>query len=176
VLLGVWFTEAAPIRVRLAEGNLRGFLVLRPPGGRPIAHGELRQKPLGTVIESRLSLNFTDGSVYDEIATFSQRGAFRLEAYRLVHRGPSFPTAEISFDRKSGRYKARYQEKKEDEEKTGTGELEMPADLYNGMMLILLKNLPPGTGATATMAAFTPKPRLIAMRLKPEGQDPRSGG
>src|SRR5262249_7274982 len=76
--------HADPIKVHLAEGNTRGFLVLRPPGGEPIAHGELRQRLSGGVIESRLLLSFKDGSLYDERVTFSQNEVFRLEAYRLI--------------------------------------------------------------------------------------------
>jgi hypothetical protein len=163
--------EAEPIKVRLREGTARGFLVVRPPGGEPIAYGELRQKPVGTLVESRLLLKFKDDSAYDESLTFSQQGVFRLEAYRLVQRGPSFPITEVSFDRKSGQYKARTQEKKEDEEKTASGALSMPDDLYNGMVLTLLKNLSPGAGTTVQMAAFTPKPRLIKMELTPEGTE-----
>jgi hypothetical protein len=37
--------EAAPVDVRLPEGNTRGFLVVRSADGKAIAHGELRQKP-----------------------------------------------------------------------------------------------------------------------------------
>jgi len=88
-----------------------------------------------------------------------------------VQRGPSYPTSEISFDRRSGRFQARTQEKKGDEVKEASGELEMPADLYNGMTLLLLKNLPPGEGTTAHLAAFTPKPRLLRMELRREGED-----
>lgn len=162
--------HAEPIKVRLPEGNTRGFLVLRRPGGEPIAHGELSQRPTGALIESRLLLNFKDGSLYDETATFSQVGVFRLEAYRLVQQGPSFPTAEISLDRKSGQYKARTQEKKDGPEKSASGPLEMPPDLYNGLALVLLKNLPAGRGA-GRMAVFTPRPRLIRMELTAEGED-----
>ncbi|HET7874149.1 MAG TPA: hypothetical protein VFN71_01385, partial [Methylomirabilota bacterium] len=163
--------EAAPVRVRLPEGTVRGFLALRSLGGDAIAHGELSQKPRGGIIESRLLLNFKDGSLYDETATFSQENVFRLEAYRLLQRGRSFPTVEVSFDRKGGRYQARTQEKKGGEEKVASGDLTLPADLYNGMALVLLKNLPPGAAATVQIAVFTPKPRLITMRLSLEGED-----
>ncbi len=47
----------------------------------------------------------------------------------------------------------------------------MPADLYNGMALMLLKNLPGGAGATVHMAVFTPEPRLIEMEWSWEGED-----
>src|SRR5688572_26733048 len=179
LLLLLCFTVAAaePVKVRLNEGASRGFLVLSQPGGPSLASGELRQKPVGRLLESRLFLNFKDGSRYDETVTYSQAGVFRLEAYRLVQHGPSFPTTEISFDRKSGTYRARTQEKKGDEEKTASGTLEMPVDLHNGMALTLLKNLPAGTGVTGQMAVFTPKPRLIRMELTAEGEDKvRAGG
>jgi hypothetical protein len=170
-LLAATPVAADPVKVRLKEGNSRGFVAVRPPGGDPIAYGELGQKPAGTFIANRLVLNFKDGSVYDETVTFSQDGLFRLEAYRLTQRGPSFPLAEVTFDRRSGRYNARTQDGKEGKVETASGELEMPADLYNGMALTLLKNLPARATATAHMVAFMPKPRLIKMSLAQEGTD-----
>src|SRR4029453_5253739 len=86
-------------------------------------------------------------------------------------RGPSFPKATIAFDRKSGQYRAQHQEKQDSEEKTASGPLEMPPDLYNGMATTLMKNLPRGTSATVQMAAFTPEPRLLKMELTPEGEE-----
>jgi hypothetical protein len=163
--------EAAPIRVRMIEGNFRGFLVLRSLDGAAIAYGEMSQKPTGNLVECRTLLRFKDGSLYDESVTFSQKGVFRLEGYRLVQHGPSYPTLEVSFDRKSGQYKARVQAGKDDKPKVASGKFEMPADLYNGMALILLKNLPGGAGAMVHMAVFTPDPRLIEMEWTWEGQD-----
>jgi hypothetical protein len=163
--------DAAPVRVRFLEATTRGFLSIRTPQGDRIGHGELAQKSRGDEIESRLLLRFKDGSVHDESTVYTQRGVFRLEAYRLTQRGPSFPGAEVSFDRKSGRYQAKTRERAGATEELASGELEMPADLYNGMALLLLKNLPPGEGATAQLAAFTPKPRLLRMELHREGED-----
>ena len=177
LLLCAVAVDAAPVGVRLPEGNARGFLVVRSPDGEVIAHGELRQKPVQGLIESRLLLHFKDGSQHEESVTFSQNKTFRLESYRLVERGPSFPTTDVSFDRKSGQYKARTQDKKGDEEQVAAGQLEMPADLYNGMALVLLKNLADGERAGGQMAVFTPKPRLIKMDLSPEGEEKiRLGG
>jgi hypothetical protein len=131
------------IKVRLREGNARAFLVLRTAEGTPIGYGEYRQKPAGALLESQLVLRFTDGWLRDETATFSQSGSFRPEAYRLVQRGPSLPTEEVSFARRTGQYTVRTQEKKGDEEQTASGPLEMPADLYNGMATVLLRTNPP---------------------------------
>jgi len=170
-LLAATPVAAEPVKVRFREGTSRGFLALGPPGGDPIAYGELGQQ-VRTFLENRLRLNFKDGSVYDEIVTFSQNGVFRLEAYRLTQRGPSFPLTEVAFDRRSGTYTARVQDGKDGKIETSSGALEMPADLYNGMAMTLLKNLPGGTTAAVHMAVFTPKPRLIKMGLAQEGTDP----
>src|SRR5262245_44086752 len=83
LLLAVFRLEAAPVTVRLAEGNLRGFLVLRPLDGPPIGYGELRQHPRDGLIESRLLLNWKDGSVYDETALYSQARVVTLHSYRV---------------------------------------------------------------------------------------------
>jgi hypothetical protein len=165
--------EAAPIRVRFPEATTRGFLAIRTPQGALIGHGELRQRVRGDEVESRLVLQFKDGSVHDETATFSQHGTLRLEAYRLVQRGPSFPGTEVAFDRASGRYQAKTHDRPGGDEETASGELEMPDDLYNGMGLVILKNLPTGDGAPAAVqyAAFLPKPRLLRMELRREGED-----
>lgn len=164
--------ESAPVRVRLSEGNATGFLVLRSADGNEVvAYGELQQKPTGALIESRLILNFKDGSLRDELVTFSQKEVFRLERYRLVQRGASFPKTELTFDRKTSRYEIVMQDKKDDEEKRASGPLELPADLYNGMALVLLKNLGAGVSATVQTAAFLPKPRLIKTVLGPEGEE-----
>jgi len=171
VLLAATAGHAGPVAVKLLEGNARGFIVVRSPEGEVIAHGEMRQLPVRGGIESRLSLAFKDGSQREETVVFSQNKIFRLERFHLVERGPSFPTTEVSFDRKSGQYRARTQEKKGGEERTSAGTLEMPADLYNGMALVLLKNLAAGQRADGRVAVFTPKPRLIKMDLVPEGDD-----
>jgi hypothetical protein len=163
--------DAAPVRVRFPEGTTRGFLAIRTPQGELIGRGELRQKPRGDEIDSRLLLQFKNGSVHEEVTTYSQRGVLRLESYRLTQRGPSFPGAEISFDRKSGRYQAKARERTDGPEQTASGEFEMPADLYNGMALVVLKNMVPAEGATGQLAAFTPKPRLLRMEFRQEGED-----
>jgi hypothetical protein len=169
--LGATAVEAGPVAVRLPEGNTRGFLVLRSLAGEILARGELRQKPTGAAIESALVLDFRDGSYREEVTTFTQSGVFRLEAYRLVQRGPAFPRTEITFDRKSGRYAALVQERPDVAAENASEPFDMPADLYNGMALVLIKNLAAGASATVQTAAFLPKPRLLKTILAPEGED-----
>ena len=61
--------EGAPIPVRLAEGNFRGFLVLRSLDGTAIAYGEMSQKPTGKFVDSHMILNYhesRDGQLLEE--------------------------------------------------------------------------------------------------------------
>ena len=51
--------EAAPIRVRMIEGNFRGFIVLRSLEGAAIAYGEVSQKPTGDLVECRTILRLS---------------------------------------------------------------------------------------------------------------------
>ena len=168
--------NAEPVAVRLVEGNYRAFLVVRTLEGAAIAHGEQSQKPAGRVVQTRLQLKFKDGSLHEETVAYTQAKVFRVERYRLVQRGPSFPTMDVAFDRKAGQYKAVTQSKKGEEEKTASGAFEIPADVYNGMTATLLKNLQGGARAAAQMMAFTPKPIVIKMDLSTEGEDRISVG
>ena len=163
--------DAAPVEVRLPEGPTRGFLTIRGADGRRLGHGELVQSVRGDELDNHLVLRFDDGSIHDETTTYSQHGVFRLDAYRVAQRGPSFPGAEISFDRTSGRYQAKTRARPGAPEERASGDFDMPVDLYNGMALTLLKNLPPGRPADAQLAVFTPKLRLLRMVLQREGED-----
>ena len=71
----------------------------------------------------------------------------------------------------AGRFNARTQAKKGDEEKTASGTVDIPPDIYNGLAATLLKNIPAGSAVSAQMLAFTPKPIVIKMDLTTEGED-----
>jgi hypothetical protein len=173
VVAGVAPAAAEPIAVRYTEGITRGFPVLRSMGGEKLAQGELTQVPRGDVVESRLVFRFKDGSVYDEKLTFSQRDVFTLQSYHIVQHGPSFPEAiDARVDRKTGKYEVRYKGDEDAPEETLKGNFDMPGDVYNGLLSTLMKNMPAATPATVQIIAFTPKPRLVKMLLKPTVEDP----
>jgi hypothetical protein len=165
---------ADPIAVQFTEGVTRGFPVLRSLDGEKLAQGELIQVPRGgDVVESRLIFRFRDGSLYDERVVFSQRRVFTLLSYRIVQRGPSFPeTLEASVDRATRRYDVRYRGDEDSPEETLTGEVDLPLDVYNGLLSTLMKNLPAGESTVVQIVAFTPKPRLVKMLLAPAAEDP----
>jgi hypothetical protein len=174
VLMASSPAAAEPIPVRYTEGITRGFPVLRSLAGEKLAQGELIQVPRGgDVVESRLVFRFKDGSLYDERVTFSQRDVFTLLSYHIVQRGPSFPeTLDGRIDRRAGRYEVRYRGDEDSPEEHLTGELELPGDVYNGLLTMLMKNMAPGRPAMVQIVAFTPKPRLIKMQLAPGAEDP----
>ena len=164
--------QAGPITVRYAEGVTRGFPVLRSLTGERLATGELIQVARGDIVHSRLVFRFNDGSVYDETVVFSQRDVFTLETYQLVQRGPSFPESiEASIERASGRYDVRYRADEDSSEERLSGRVTLPADVYSGMLSILMKNLPNGESQTVQIIVFTPQPRLVKVLLAPASED-----
>ena len=158
---------AAPVTVRFAESITHGFLVVKDAAsGATIAHGEFVQYPQGERTHSQLIFRFTDGSIYDEQVTFTQRRVFRLMSYKLVQKGPSFPElTEVAFDRDSGRYRARAGSD------TSEGKLDLPEDLHNGLTGLLLKNVPAGAGASGHLVAFTPRPHVLRTTMSRQGED-----
>ena len=167
------WVAAKSVAVSYAEGAAHGYLGLHNASGGNIAHGELLQTVRGNLVESRLVFRFKDGSLFDETTTFSQRRVFKLQKYRLIQRGPSFPEElDIKMDRKSGRYRVRSRAGPDQSEEVTAGRLAIPLDAYNGLIGTLLKNLPARKSTTVRIVAFTPEPELITLALRPEAKEP----
>ena len=162
--------DGAALPVRFAEGSLHGFLELRTEAGAFLASGDLLQRLRGNILESRMVFWFPDSSFFEERVDFTQRGVFSLISYHLVQRGPAFPRDLDARLERSGQYRVstREHDGKEDHYE---GTLELPADVANGMVIVLTKNLPPDQPREVHLVAFTPKPRLIGLELRPEGSD-----
>jgi hypothetical protein len=60
---------------------------------------------------------------------------------------------------------------KDGREKVMQGELELPPDVYNGMVPTVMKNLVKGNSETIHMVAFTPTPRVIELEMSPSGEN-----
>jgi hypothetical protein len=114
--------------------------------------------------------HFKDGSVFDETVVFTQERIFTMQSYRLLQRGPAFTEdTEISLERASGKYRVKTKARKDGREELLDGKLELPLDVYNGMVLTVAKNLLKGASETVHFVAFTPAPRLIQLELAPAG-------
>jgi hypothetical protein len=139
--------------------------------GAHIADGELLQLPRGNAIDSRMTFRFTDGSYFDERVTFTQNGVFRMRGYRLVQKGPAFAHDLDVTLAANGAYSVRAVARKDGEVDTWTDTLEMPPDVYNGMVVTIAKNLAPGGAREVHVVAFRPKPMMIALEYRPAGYD-----
>jgi hypothetical protein len=177
LLLSSPVLSQSPIAVRYTEGLVHGFLVLRTLEGDVLADGEVTEVAHGDRVTSHLILRFKDGSINEDTAVFSQRRTFRLVNDHLVQKGPTFKQpVDVSVDGSTGQVTVRYTDDG-GKEKTVTERLKLPADVSNGMVLTLLKNIRPDIPLTTlSMVAAAPKPRLVKLLISSEGEESFSAG
>ena len=163
---------AEPVAVRYVEGLAHGFLVLRSLDGKALANGDLIQTARAGRVTSQVLFHFTDGSVHDETGVFSQSDYFRLLTYHLVQKGPTFPTSlDMTMNAQTGAVTVRYRDE-DGKEKVEDEKLDLPTDVANGIMIVLLKNLSSKTvPSTASYVAATPKPRLVKLDISAAGSE-----
>ena len=163
---------AEPVVVRFTEGVEHSFLVLRSLDGKIIADGEVTQIVRERRVSGHLTYRFRDGSLYDDKVTYSQGGTFRLISDHLVEKGPAFPEpTDTLVDASTGQVTVRYRDKN-GADKVETEKLELNPDLANGLLPTLLKNISSTVAETKlSMVVATPKPRLIGLEIRPEGED-----
>lgn len=163
--------QAAPVPVRFTEGMVRGFLVLSDTGGSRIASGDFLQTSRGGEIKTRTVLHFKDGSLHDETAVFTQQRNFVMRSYHLVQKGPAFDDdMNITLERATGKYRIKVKPHKGGGEKVLNGKLDLPLDVYNGMVPIVAKNLK-GAQKTVHIVGFSPKPRVLELEMIPSGEE-----
>src|SRR5438094_10406784 len=159
--------DAAPVAVRFLEGVAHGYFIVRSLVGETIGQGELTQVLKDeNLVESQVVIHFKNGSLYDEKVAFSQQRVFTIVRYHLVQRGPLFPDQiDVSIDRGTAEYKVRSQAGKDGKEEVLTGHFDLPNDVYNGMFVVVLKNLLKETNATVNFLAFTQAPEITKLKL-----------
>jgi hypothetical protein len=168
-------SEMIPVIQR--QGAMHGFLVMRSPEGKIIATGDQVNVVKGDEVHSRLTFHFRDGSIDDEISVFKQTSTFQLQSDHHIQKGPSFPEPQnISVDVSSG--KVTWRESKDGKEKTSTERMDVPPDLANGMISLIVQNFPKDRGEMkVSYLAGTSKPRVVQLSVKPDGEDScRIGG
>jgi hypothetical protein len=163
-----------PVAVRYVEGVTRGFMVAKAQDGRKIADGDMGQIAKGDRVTSRMTFRFKDGSTFEETTVFTQQGNFRLLSDQVVKKGPTFkhPVEDTSINASTGQVVVRYTDDK-GKEKVVTKQLDLPSDLSNGLLLIILKNIQPTTqNTTVSYLATTPEPRIVKFVISPQGEEP----
>jgi hypothetical protein len=167
---------ADPLPVRHVQGYVHGFLLLKNTDDKVLASGDLVQIPNGNRVTDTLSLQFSDGSFYEETSVYSQSRVYRLLSYKQVMKGPAFKTpGTLSLDASSGTVNISYTDK-DGKEKTTTEKLSLPPDLANGILSLLLMEADPKVETTLSMLVSTPKPLVVKLKVVSPGQDSYSLG
>jgi hypothetical protein len=164
---------ADPVPVRFQDGTGHGFLTVRSADGRLIAVGDQIQIARGDRVTVRLVFRFRDGSLDDETTVYTQRGVFRLISDHHVQKGPFFPQqSDVTVDARTGQVTAKTVGK-DGKEEVHSEHMDLPADLANGMVAELVKNLRADGGETkVSMVVASPKPRVIKLAIAPIGDEP----
>jgi len=160
--------QAAPFPVRYTEGTVRGFLTLRTKDGKTLASGTLTQRVRGNQVVGRLTFHFKDGSLDEEETTYLQRPNLQLIRYRHVQSGPTFPhPSDASVDVGAGTVTVRATEDGQTREQTS--HFALTPELGNGLLIVVLKNLPVSTGSSLTelqCVIATPAPRIVTLEIR----------
>ena len=101
---------------------------------------------------------------------------FTLENYHLVQSGPAFAADLDATVSRSGEYVVITTDRKNKHEQKFTGKLDIPIDVYNGMIIVVGKNLVGRAGQTVHVVAFTPKPMVLPLEITPSGTQPLQVG
>jgi hypothetical protein len=176
ILLLIWAlqpdAQADPVPVRAVAGTIHGFLELRSEDGQVVASGDSIQVVRGNRVTSRTTFHFKDGSTDDETTIFTQRRTIQLISDHHIQKGPSFPhPIDVLIDAQTGQVAVRTTGK-DGKEDVKTDHLKLPPDLMNGLVPIVLQNLPANAPVTTvSMVVTTPKPRLVKLVISSVGED-----
>jgi hypothetical protein len=164
--------SADPAPVRQINGTIHGFLELRSGDGHIVASGDATRVVHGDLITSRTVFTFQDGSIDDETTIFSQRRTFALISDHHIQKGPYFPhPLDTLIDARTGQVTVRTTDK-DGKEDVKTDHMQLPPDLANGLVPILLENVKSdAAGLTVPMVVFAPKPRLVKLVISRIGED-----
>jgi hypothetical protein len=171
-LLNEGVLSAEPVPVRHLEGTVHGLLCVRTPRGVVLGTGDLTQVPEGDRITSRLAFRFTEGSIEEETTTYSQQNVFRLISDHFVQKGPLFRhPIDMSIETATGNVTVRFIDN-EGTYRVATDHFDLPPDLANGLIPVLVKNI--RLDAQVTKVSFLmprPKPMLVKLALSSDGQE-----
>jgi hypothetical protein len=177
LLLTCRVMSAEPVAVRHREGTLHGFLLVHNLEGTAIATGDIIQVPHGDRVNSRIVFRFKDGSIDDETTVYTQNGVFRLISDHHVQRGPSFPNPiDMSIETSTGQVTVHFTDN-DGKHRVTNDHFDFSADLANGLVPTLLKNIPGDTPETkVSFLTAEPKPLLVKLAISAEGEEPFSLG
>ena len=174
LLVCAWLpsAQADSMPVRHVQGTFHGFLELRSEAGGVVASGDFTQVVHGDRVTSETLFRFKDGSIDDETTVFSQHRTFQLISDHHIQKGPFFPNPmDVLIDFRSGQTTVR-SIGKDGKEEVKTDHLDLPPDLANGMIPLVIENMrPDAQEASVSLLVAAPKPRLVKLIISNRGEE-----
>jgi hypothetical protein len=160
-----------PIPVRYKQGSSHGFLIVKSAQGKVIAVGDAVQVAEGAQFRSRMVIRFRDGSIDDDATTFSAEREFRVLSDHHVQKGPSFPNAlDATIEVRASEVK--WRETKNGKVESGRQHMQLPNDLANGILPLVMENIRPDAPETRVPYLVNdPKPRIVMLSIRPDGKE-----
>ncbi len=160
-----------PVPVHLKQGSVHGYLLLKSSDGHVIAIGDQVNILRGSQVYSRLIFRFKDGSLDDETTIFRQNKSFQLVSDHHVQKGPSFPQPlDMTVDVPANQ--VTWRTSKDGKQETRSEHMDLPSDLVNGLMSLVVQNYPANEAEIQTSyIAGGSKPRLVKLTIKRDGRD-----
>jgi hypothetical protein len=168
--------SAEALELRWPEGSLRGFPTITDLNGRTLAEGRHAQWEEQGLLHVKASYDFLDGRDIEETAAFRQGEALTQERWAWEERRGGELLRAFSVDFQSGEATAF----KRDGEKVKRWTKRLPIDrprafAGTGFVLAvrnLAHRLAEGEEVVLQAIAFTPKPRVVDVGVRQEGQGP----
>ena len=160
---------AASVATRRKQEPMRQKFVVESADGKVIANAEEVTVAEGDHMKSDLAFRFLDGSLDEQITTFTQSGVFRLINDHHVQKGSSFPAPlDMTIDVPTGT--VTWHVPKGGKDTVMTQHLKLPEDLANGLVPLLVENVPPGSAGlrVSWIAIAMMKPILITLAVQPD--------
>ncbi|MFP5229183.1 MAG: hypothetical protein ACLGXA_16325 [Acidobacteriota bacterium] len=168
VLLVPMAVRAEGVPTRRKQEPMHQEYVVKSLDGKLLAKGEEVTTAEGDQVRSDLTFRFLDGSLDEQITTFTQGKVFHLIHDWHVQKGPSFPTPlDMTVDVPSRTVSWHQQKKGADT--VSTVHMALPDDLGNGLVPLLVEKIPPGAaGVRVSWVAVAIRPLVVTVAIHPD--------
>jgi hypothetical protein len=176
IFLTIMNSTTAPaeqILVKHTQLPRHEFMVARSETGKIIARVEFTEDVQADEVTMRLTYRFADGSIDDEMTTYTQQGTFQLVRNHHIQQGPFFAKPiDFTVEAATGIAASRTADKN-GKIQVESEHIDLPDDLANGFVGTLLLNVSPKT-APFRVGILAPVfgGRLIRILISPEGEQP----
>jgi hypothetical protein len=156
---------AESTRVHFLQGQVHGFLTIRSATGAVIGYGESIQTAEGDRVTSQLTMHLPGRSLDEETTVYTQRDYYKMVSDHHIQKGPFFKTQIDSTITANGDVTIKTYDK-DGKEKVETNHLDSPPDLSNGLISVILTNIP-ANGPAFHVGYFAPagKGRLLQLAV-----------